>query len=146
MRRSGERDSTCCAFVVVKQSFNAGDSPPFFCSRLYRATTQAEAEEKFNALMKRLPTFIGIAKEVRPQPFSALFALFSMFPSLDLVISTKRCLPREHTDVLGQRSAMCLRRTFRESIVVDSPFGGVFQPEGALDQPEISRNHRLCRP
>lgn len=31
---------------------------------LYRATNQTEAEEKFNAFMNRLPTFVSIAKEV----------------------------------------------------------------------------------
>lgn len=33
------------------------------CS-LYRAATQTEAEEKFNAFLQRLPTFVSIAKEV----------------------------------------------------------------------------------
>lgn len=37
----------------------------FIIIRLYRAATQAEAEDKFNALMGRLPTFVSIAKEVR---------------------------------------------------------------------------------
>lgn len=31
---------------------------------LYRATNQTEAEEKFNAFLHRLPTFVSIAKEV----------------------------------------------------------------------------------
>lgn len=31
---------------------------------LYRASTQNEAEEKFNAFLHRLPTFVSIAKEV----------------------------------------------------------------------------------
>lgn len=31
---------------------------------MYRASTQQEAEEKFNAFLNRLPIFIGIAKEV----------------------------------------------------------------------------------
>lgn len=31
---------------------------------LYRASTQDEAEEKFNAFLHRLPTFVSIAKEV----------------------------------------------------------------------------------
>lgn len=31
---------------------------------MYRAPTQAEAEEKFNAFVQRLPTFVSIAKDV----------------------------------------------------------------------------------
>lgn len=34
---------------------------------LYRASTLAEAEEKFNAFLQRLPVFVSIAKEVSTQ-------------------------------------------------------------------------------
>lgn len=57
----------------------------FLFLSLYRASTQAEAEEKFNAFLHRLPVFVGIAKEVIHDSqllfnsFNQLFFLFLFF-------------------------------------------------------------------
>ncbi|GAB0089957.1 85/88 kDa calcium-independent phospholipase A2 [Sergentomyia squamirostris] len=57
----GEKDKKVLYEIVLNRSMNEGMNTSF---SLYRAQTQPEAEEKFDAFIHRVPTFVQIVKEM----------------------------------------------------------------------------------
>lgn len=106
---------------------------------VYRASSQADAEDKFNAFVQRLPVFVTISKDVSiHRTYTYIYLLRAVHTHV--MVSNKYY---SSTDVQRGRFAKDLRRAHGESVLVNWTFGGLLQSDRSGGQCEGARSDRL---
>lgn len=112
-----------------------------FNNSLYRATSQEEAEDKFNAFMQRLPVFVTIGRDVSVLPPLIMQSNCNAFERC--ATHTAHSTEHRSADVHRLRPAEDRRRSDRESVLVDCPPGGQLQSDRSDQQSKGAGPDRL---